>query len=72
MPGEKVRRSQAEGRPYLTKAKSKKRPLKPDETISIKKKERDIPVNQQSEYPPLIPNAPSIPTLLPLHRPRPR
>lgn len=38
MPGEKVRRSQAEGRPYLTKAKSKKRPLKPDETNSIKKR----------------------------------
>lgn len=73
MPGGKVRRSQAEDRPDLTKEKSKREMIKTIRNdFDRKKKKRDIPVNQQSECPPLTPSAPSIPTLLPLHRLRPR
>lgn len=40
MPGEKVRRSQAEDHPYFNQGKKQKeRRLKPQETISIEKKE---------------------------------
>lgn len=55
------------------KKKTKRRMIDHQETIpKLKKSKEDIPANQQSASPRPTPNAPSTPTLLPLHQLRPR